>query len=93
MVAVEGLLGVQELPRPWEGWIALVYLCRHLDGEPNADGHETDAAGYFSLVDLRSFDEPAERWSLWLAKRALAGGVTVTRSDQSNPYQPDEGFL
>jgi mutator protein MutT len=93
MVAVEGLLGVQELPRPWEGWVALVYLCQHLDGEPKADGHETDSAGYFSLADLRSLNEPAERWSLWLAMRALEGGVTVTRSDQSNPYQPNEGFL
>jgi 8-oxo-dGTP diphosphatase len=93
MIAVEGLLGVQELPRPWEGWIALVYLCQHLEGEPEADDHETDSAGYFSLADLRSFNEPAEKWSLWLAQRALAGGVTVIRSDQTNPYQPNEGFL
>ena len=29
---IEGLLGVQELPAPWEGMIGLLYLCNHIDG-------------------------------------------------------------
>jgi 8-oxo-dGTP diphosphatase len=46
--AVEGLLGVQELPEPQEGGVALVYLCRHLSGDLIPRDTETDAARYYS---------------------------------------------
>lgn len=29
---VEGLLGVQELPSPQDGCVALVYMCKHMTG-------------------------------------------------------------
>lgn len=32
---IEGLLGVQELPHPQEGGIALVYMCRHIGESPS----------------------------------------------------------
>jgi 8-oxo-dGTP diphosphatase len=93
VVEVKGLLGVQELPRPWEGWIALVYLCRHLGGAPRPDGRETDSVRYFSLAELRSLSEPVERWCYWLAVRTLSGEITVTPRNPANPYRPKEGFL
>jgi ADP-ribose pyrophosphatase YjhB (NUDIX family) len=31
---IEGLLGVQELPHPHRGGLALVYKCRHAGGNP-----------------------------------------------------------
>lgn len=90
---VEGLLGVQVLPDPWRGWIALVYLCRHLDGTAGPRDAECDAAGYFSLDELGSLDEPIERWSDWLVRRVLAGRFTMTSNDSSNPLDAPGTFL
>lgn len=91
---VEGLLGVQELPAPWQGWLALVYQCQHVGGEPAADGSETDAARYFSEGEMKSLQEPIEPWSEWLVKRVFAGKVTLVRaSDPSNPFVSSPGFL
>ena len=44
VVEVEGILGLQELPDPWKGWLAIVFLCRHIEGSPMPDGRETSAA-------------------------------------------------
>ena len=90
---VEGLLGVQELPEPWSGWIALVYLCQHLDGTPAPMDSETDAASYYSLSELDALTEPMEPWSDWLIRRVFAGRYTLTRIDPTNPLQPGAAFL
>ena len=70
---VEGLLGVQELPAPWDGWIALIYLGAHVSGTVRPDDSETDAASYYSLSDLNALTEPMEPWSEWLVRRVFAG--------------------
>ncbi len=88
---IEGLLGVQELPPPWEGWFALVYQCRHLDGEPSGDGHETDAAHYFDIADFEALSEPIEAWSQWLVRRVLCGQSTLITASAS-PFA-SSGFL
>jgi len=93
LAAVEGLLGVQELPAPWNGWVALAYLCRHIDGEPTPDGKETDAARYFSLAELNALREPVEPWSEWLLRRVFAGSVTVVSSTPENPRQQRGAFI
>jgi ADP-ribose pyrophosphatase YjhB (NUDIX family) len=90
---VEGLLGVQELPAPWQGWIALVYLCRHLDGECRPDGMETDAARYFRAQELAEFDEPIERWSAWLVARVFNGQFHVIGRPERNPFTGVDAFL
>ena len=90
---VEGLLGVQELPAPWEGWLALVYLCQHVSGTPAPDGRETDAAAYFTQADLISCAEPIETLSEWLARRAVSGRIVVIGRDSTNPYHGGIGFL
>jgi 8-oxo-dGTP diphosphatase len=82
---VEGLLGVQELPSPWEGWIAVVYLCRHIAGEPHPEDPEIDAAAYVSLTELNALAEPIEPWTDWLIRRVFAGQFTLTRTDATNP--------
>ena len=90
---VEGLLGVQELPAPWVGQVGVIYLCRHLDGEPSPDNHETDAARYFSEAEIEALGEPVEPLSRWLSGRVLRGGYTLTVSDPTNPFAPSVGFL
>ena len=90
---VAGLIGAQELPPPWEGWIGLIYLCNHVGGTPTPDGRETDDARFFSLAELDVFLEPVERWCYWLSMRMLAGKFTLTESDSTNPYLPTIGFI
>lgn len=89
---LEGLLGVQNL-RP-DGWVALIYLCRHLSGEPVSDGGlETDRAAYFSLQEMDNFKEPFEPWCEWLVRRVLQGDYRVIPLQQENPYQPRLAFF
>ena len=91
--AVEGLLGVQELPAPWDGWLALIYLCRHQGGTPDPRDPEADAASYWSMADLAAMREPVEPLSFWLVRRVLAGQFTVTAADATNPLRAAGSFL
>lgn len=90
---LEGLLGVQEIPAPWEGHVGILYLCRHLDGEPQPDERETDGAGYFSASAIEKLAEPIEPLSRWLCVRVLNGRYTLTRDDATNPFSPSVGYL
>jgi len=90
---VEGLLGVQALPEPWRGWIAIAYLCRHVSGAPHPEDTETDAAAYYSLPELDALGEPIEPWSAWLVRRVLAGRFTLVPSDPSNPLEARGTYL
>jgi 8-oxo-dGTP diphosphatase len=90
---VEGLLGVQELPTPWEGWIALAYLCRHLDGECRPDGEETDAARYFNASELAELSEPIEPWSAWMVSRVFDGQFQSIGRHPTNPFKGVDAFL
>jgi 8-oxo-dGTP diphosphatase len=90
---VEGLLGVQELPAPQSGGVALVYLCSHVSGTPTPQDEETDAARYFSAEDLDALADPIEPWSAWLVRRALAGKVTVVFPSIANPLKEEGAFL
>jgi 8-oxo-dGTP diphosphatase len=90
---VDGLLGIQELPAPWEGWIALIYLCRHQGGTPIPQDPEADAAAYWSAADLAAAREPIESLSGWLIRRVLAGQYTVTAAAATNPLRAAGSFL
>jgi ADP-ribose pyrophosphatase YjhB (NUDIX family) len=84
---VEGLLGFQKLHQ--EGWIAVAFLCRHVRGVPKPDGGiETDKASYFSLEEMKGFDEPFEPWCEWLVRRVLGGEHRLIPPEPTNPYQP-----
>ena len=91
--SVEGLLGVQELPEPWAGWIALVYLCRFEGGAPKPDGRETDAARFLNLEQLDALDEPVEPWSKWMMRRVLSDEHSSIAAVSENPFSPSAGFL
>ena len=90
---IRGLIGVQEMPAPWVGWNAFVYLCDHLSGEPTPDNRETDASQYLSLKDLDLLSDSIEVWSLWVMTRALQNTLTVIRQSEENPYKPSPGYL
>lgn len=90
---VQGLLGIQELPRPWEGWNAIIYLCSHVDGMPRPDLRETDAARFFTLRELQALQEPIEPLSAWLMERVLRDEHTVISRSDSNPFGPSASFL
>jgi mutator protein MutT len=92
-VDVEALLGVQELPEPQLGGVALVYLCRHISGNPTPQGTETDAARYFDASAFRAWAEPKEPWSAWLVQRVFSDELTLIRSASTNPLQPKGAFL
>jgi 8-oxo-dGTP diphosphatase len=91
--AVEALLGVQELPEPHLGGVALVYLCAHIGGSLIPQDTETDAARYFSASAFRALAETKEPWSDWLVQRVFSGKLTLTQSDSTNPLQSDGAFL
>jgi ADP-ribose pyrophosphatase YjhB (NUDIX family) len=60
---VEGLLGIQNLKE--DGWLALVFLCKDIGGEPTCDGGiETDGAAY-----LRTATIPIDRKLLFSSGR------------------------
>ena len=89
---IEGLIGVQNLRR--EGWVAIVFLCRHLSGTPVSDGGvETDGAGYFSAAEMDAFDEPFEEWCEWLVRRVLNGEYHLIPPEEINPYRPRVAFF
>jgi ADP-ribose pyrophosphatase YjhB (NUDIX family) len=89
---IQGLLGVQNLRQA--GWIALVYLCQHVSGEPQHDGGvETDGAAYFSLEEMDAFDEPFESWCEWVVRRVLREEHKVIPPEPLNPYKPRMAFM
>ncbi len=89
---IEGLLGVQELPE--EGWIGIIYLCRHVSGFPfPGDPDEVDAASYFSLEEVNSFQEPLEPWSEWLVRRVLSKEFSYVLPVPDSPFQPRLAFF
>jgi len=68
---VEGLIGLQCVS--WESAVGLVFLCRHVSGEPMPDGEETDQAAYLSLEEMDAADQSFAPWSEWLVRRVLCG--------------------
>jgi ADP-ribose pyrophosphatase YjhB (NUDIX family) len=88
---IDGLLGIQNLRTP--GWLGIVFICHHIEGQPVSDGVETDGAAYFSLEEMDSFEEQFEPWCEWLARRVLTGEGTITPCELNNPYHPRRAFL
>lgn len=89
---IDGLLGIQNLPR--QGWVAIIFLCHHLSGIPAPDGGvETDRAAYFSLEELSALKEPIEEWCVWLVRRVLQGDYHLIPPKADNPFCPRLAFL
>jgi 8-oxo-dGTP diphosphatase len=92
---VEGLLGIQNARRSKEGdpRLYILFLCRHVSGEPIPDNQETDRAAYFSLEELKGIREDVDPFCYWLATRVLQGHYTLVPPEPENPYAPHLAFL
>lgn len=91
---VEGLLGIQNhATSDGEPRLYLLFLCRHVSGEPTPDNHETDRAAYFSLSEMRQLDEPFDEFCEWIARRVLEGQYHLIPLEPSNPYRPHLAYL
>ena len=87
-----GLIGIQELHD--QGWIAVVFHCRYVQGTPTPDSAgETDGARFFSHEEIDSFEEPIEPWCAWIVKKVLEGTHFVIPPESENPYRPLKAFL
>ena len=89
--SIEGLLGYQNFA--WESSLALIYLCQHQNGEPLADGIETDQARYFSVTELDELGEPISQWCNWLVRRVMEGNYRVIPIERVNPRKPKTAFF
>ena len=69
---VEAVLGLRSRYEPESGnGIYVVLLLRPVSGEPAADGHEVDHAGYFTLEQIRQLSPlPPVNWEI--AQRVLS---------------------
>jgi ADP-ribose pyrophosphatase YjhB (NUDIX family) len=90
---VEGLLGIQNHSDGKEPRLYIIFLCRHISGEPSPDHRETDKAAYFSLSEISSFTEPFDKFCEWMAKRVLEGQCHIIPPEPANPYYPYLAFL
>ena len=91
---IEGLLGLQNhCDKQGNLWLYLLYLCRHVSGEPTPDNHETDHAAYFSVNEMNTFSEPFDEFCEWIARRVLQGEHHLIQPEPMNPYQPHLAFL
>jgi ADP-ribose pyrophosphatase YjhB (NUDIX family) len=80
---VEGLIGLQ--CSSWESAVGLVFLCRHVSGEPMPDSQETDRAAYFSLEEMDEADQPFAPWSARLVRRVLHGEHHLIPVESGSP--------
>jgi ADP-ribose pyrophosphatase YjhB (NUDIX family) len=69
---VQAVLGLRSRYDPSSGnGIYVVLLLRPISGEPTADGHEVDHAGYFNLEQIRELSPlPPVNWEI--AQRVLS---------------------
>ncbi|MEX0803611.1 MAG: NUDIX domain-containing protein [Deltaproteobacteria bacterium] len=69
---VEAVLGLRSRYDPDSGnGVYIVLLLRPISGEPKADDHEVDHAGYFTLDEIRGLNPlPPVNWEI--AQRVLA---------------------
>jgi hypothetical protein len=71
----------------------MVFLCRHENGEPTADGMETDDARYLGLAELDALGDVALGWCAWLARRVLSGTFACVREAVDTPSAPRRAYL
>ncbi len=64
----------------------VLWLLNHRDGEPRADGHENDEAGYFTLGELESRDD-VTYLAHYMAGRVLNQQLAPMRQAHDYDYQ------
>jgi len=93
LAEVESLIGIQELPPPQDGCVAVIFRCKHISGDPKPRDRETDAAEYFGPTELDLLEEPLEPLSNWLVRRAFARDLAEILSRSDNPLQTHGSFI
>ena len=71
----------------------LLFLSRHVGGQPTPDGAETDRAAYFSLAEVEQRAESIDPFCCWIARRALLGDYRVIPANPDTPYAPHAAYL
>lgn len=89
--SIEGFMGFQNLKQT--GWIGMIFLCRHVEGEPRADGVETDVARYLDPGELDSLGDSVLTWCAWLAIKGLSGDYTLIEEAPETPGEPSRAYL
>lgn len=81
---LEGLISVTTLV--WYGgpMLYLVFLARHVSGEPRPDGRETDAAAFWGLETLSTL--PVDGQNAFLARRILSGETKLLLPTDSRQW-------
>jgi ADP-ribose pyrophosphatase YjhB (NUDIX family) len=91
---VERLLGIQNhSTEEGELRLYLLYLCRHVSGEPTPDHRETDRAAYFSLDEMANSCEAIDEFCAWIVRRVVEGKHYVIPPTSQGPYDPHLAFL
>ena len=92
---IDGLLGLQNHQDPETGTqcLYILFLCRHVSGEPTPDHIETDQAEYFSLKELRAVEDYVDDFCYWLAMNVLQEEYQIIPPQRENPYTPHLAFL
>lgn len=92
---IVGLLGIQnhQDPETSSQCLYILFLCRHVGGEPTPDHHETDRAEYFSLEALRGITGTVDEFCYWIATNVMQGNYQILLPKHENPYKPHLAFL
>lgn len=89
-----GLLGVQNhIPKQGQPHVYMIFLCRHVSGDPHPDNIETDQAEYVSLEQINSWPEPIDDFVRWVVTRVLTNQFALLKPQPINPYSPFLGFF
>jgi len=84
--AVEGLISATTLVWRDAPMLYLVFLARHVSGEPTPDGVETNAAAFWGLDDLARL--PFDGQNAFLAKRILTGQTGLLKPFSPSAWHP-----
>jgi ADP-ribose pyrophosphatase YjhB (NUDIX family) len=91
---VVGLVGVQNhVSRQGRPHVYMIFLCRHVAGEPQPDNRETDRALYLSLEQINTWPESIDDFVKWVVTRVLTDQFVVLKPHLNNPYSPYLGFF
>ena len=91
VAAIEGLLCIMTMVWDGEPMLYLVFLARHVGGEPRPDGREVDAAAFIGRAALDAGDMRFDGQNAWLARRILDGECWALLPYDSRQWY--EGYL
>jgi 8-oxo-dGTP diphosphatase len=85
VMAPTGVLALRHFVTASQNNLLTVVAGRYLSGEPHPDGHETDAAAFFSAVDALALPGlyPVARLAITLSTR---GAPALRPNDGANPH-------